>query len=118
ASTGVALAIGFSVWASPPLLLVLLLLYAFTVPADSGALTSGMAMSATPSHKGATMAMHTTVGFGLSAVGAWGAGITLGLAAGPGIASGWLAVFALLGGSILLGPLALWWARRGRQDAV
>ena len=114
ASAAVALAIGFAVSASPLLLLALLLLYALTVPADSGALTSGMAMSATPSHKGATMAMHTTVGFGLSALGAWAAGVTLDLAGGPDAAAGWLAVFALLGGSILLGPLALWWARRAR----
>ena len=114
ASAAVAVAIGFSVTAPPLLILTLLLLYAFTVPADSGALTSGMAMSATPSHKGATMAMHTTVGFGLSALGAWAVGITLDLAGGPSSASGWLAVFALLSSSILLGPLALWWARRRR----
>jgi len=70
-----------------------------------------MAMSATPSLKGATMAMHTTVGFGLSALGAWGAGIVLDRAGGPHAGSGWLAVFCLLAGSILLGPVALWWSR-------
>jgi predicted MFS family arabinose efflux permease len=116
ASATVALAIGWSVDASPLLLLVLLLLYAFTVPSDSGALTSGMAMSATPSHKGATMAIHTTVGFGLSALGAWGAGVALDLAGGPSSTSGWLAVFVLLGVSILLGPLALWWSRGAGDD--
>jgi predicted MFS family arabinose efflux permease len=110
-SAGVALAIGFSVQEPPALLLVLLLVYAFTVPADSGALTSGIMMSATTSHKGATMAMHTTVGFGLSAVGAWGAGVTLDLAGGLESATAWRAMFALLAGSILLGPLALWWSR-------
>jgi predicted MFS family arabinose efflux permease len=112
ASAGVAIALGLSVQASPPLLLALLLVYALTVPADSGALTSGMTTSAAPSHKGATMAMHTTVGFGLSALGAWGAGVTLDLAGGPGSASGWFAMFILLACSILLGPCALWWARR------
>jgi predicted MFS family arabinose efflux permease len=112
ASAAVALAIGLSVSSSPPFLVVLLLIYALTVPADSGALTSGMAMSASASHKGATMAMHTTVGFGLSAFGAWGVGAMLDLAGGPQSASGWLATFALLGASILLGPLALRWARR------
>jgi hypothetical protein len=110
-SACVALAIGLSIEAPPLLLLVLLLLYAFTVPADSGALTSGMTMSAVPSHKGATMAMHTTVGFGLSALGAWGAGVALDVAGGPDSPSGWLAVFVLLACSILLGPVALWWAR-------
>jgi MFS family permease len=116
ASAAVAVAIGLSSQASPPLLLILLFIYALTVPADSGALTSGMTMSAAPSHKGATMAMHTTVGFGLSALGAWGAGATLDLAGGPGTASGWLAMFVLLACSILFGPLALWWARKAPAD--
>jgi predicted MFS family arabinose efflux permease len=116
ASAAVAVAIGMSVQGAPLLLLVLLLAYGLTVPADSGALTSGMAMSASASHKGATMAMHSTVGFGLSAVGAWAAGITLDLAGGPASASGWVAVFALLAASILLGPLALWWSRYQGSD--
>lgn len=112
ASAVVAVVIGFSVTASPVWLLALLLLYGLTVPADSGALTSGMAMSAEPSHRGATMAMHSTVGFGLSALGAWGAGVTLDLAGGPESATGWHALFIFLGISILFGPLALWWSRR------
>jgi predicted MFS family arabinose efflux permease len=112
ASAVVALAIGLGVKASPIWLLALLMLYGLTVPADSGALTSGMAMSADPAHKGATMAMHSTVGFGLSAAGAWGTGVVLDLAGGPASASGWLAVFALLAAAILLGPLALLWSRR------
>lgn len=114
-SAGVALAIGLSVQAPPALLLVLLLAYAFAVPADSGALTSGMTMSASLANRGATMAMHTTVGFGLSALGAWGAGIMLDLAGGPDSASAWLAVFCLLAVSILFGPVALWWSRAAPQ---
>jgi MFS family permease len=112
ASAAVAVAIGLSVQASPVLLLLLLLLYGLTVPADSGALTSGMAMSAEVSHRGATMAIHSTVGFGLSAVGAWVAGIVLDAAGGPARASGWFAVFILFAAAILLGPVALWWSRR------
>ena len=111
ASAAVSVAIGVSVETSPVLLLALLLAYGMTVPADSGALTSGMAMSADASHRGATMAMHSAVGFGLSAAGAWGAGVTLDLAGGPSSASGWLAVFAVLAAAILLGPIALWWSR-------
>jgi hypothetical protein len=112
ASGVVAVAVGLSVQASPVLLLVLLFLYALTVPSDSGALTSGMVMSATPALKGTTMAMHTTFGFGLAALGSWVAGIVLDSAGGPNTGSGWLAVFCLLAGSILLGPVALWWSRR------
>jgi len=121
-SAAVAIAIGLSVAASPFLLLALLLLYALTVPADSGALTSGMAMSAEPSLKGATMAVHTTVGFGLSAVGAWAAGFMLDLTGGSESDTGWFGMFCLLSASILMGPLALWWSRRtpekGHNTAV
>jgi predicted MFS family arabinose efflux permease len=112
ASAAAAVAIGLLVQASPILLLCLLLLYGLTVPSDSGALTSGMAMSAEASHRGATMATHSTVGFGLSAVGAWSAGVMLDVAGGPASASGWFAVFMLLAAAILLGPVALWWSRR------
>ena len=117
ASAAVALAIGLCTSAPPWLLLMLLFLYAFTVPADSGALTSGMAMSADPVNKGATMAMHSTVGFGLSAAGAWVAGIVLDAAGGPASASGWSAVFVLLGASVVLGPIALWWSRSEARTA-
>ncbi len=113
ASALVAIALGLLVQAPPPLLLLLLLLYGITVPADSGALTSGMTMSAAPEYRGATMALHSTVGFGLSAAGAWGFGVMLDVAGGPASASGWLAGFVLLAVGILLGPLALWWSRRG-----
>jgi predicted MFS family arabinose efflux permease len=112
ASALVAITIGLVVQASPVVLLLLLLIYGVTVPADSGALTSGMTMSAEPSYRGATMALHSTVGFGLSAAGAWGFGVMLDAAGGPASASGWLAGFALLAVGILLGPLALWWSRR------
>jgi len=114
ASAVVALAIGFAVGASPVLLLALVILYGFTVPADSGALTSGTTASAVPMNRGATLALHSTIGFGLSALGAWGAGIVLDAAGGPAERSGWLAVFALLAAGIALGPIALWWSRSAK----
>lgn len=109
----VAVAIGFAVELPPTLLLALLVVYAWTVPADSGALTSGMAASATATHRGATMAMHSTAGFGLSALGSWAFGVALDLGGGPASAGGWRLGFLLLAVAILMGPLALWWSRRG-----
>jgi hypothetical protein len=53
----------------------------------------------------ATMAMHSTVGFSLSALGAWAVG-------GPQSSSAWMAAFSVLAAGILLGPLALYWSRR------
>jgi predicted MFS family arabinose efflux permease len=112
ASAAVGTAIGILATASPLLLLPLVLLYGITVPADSGSLTSGMSASAVPAQRGATMALHSTVGFGLSALGAWVAGVALDAAGGPASGAGWLAAFAVLAGGVLFGPLALWWSRR------
>jgi MFS family permease len=110
-SAAVALLIGMFADKSPWLLLPLILAYAITVPADSGALTSGMSMAADPNFRGATMAMHSTVGFSLSALGAGAVGIALDATGGPLNASAWMAAFAVLAAGILLGPLALQWSR-------
>jgi predicted MFS family arabinose efflux permease len=111
-SAVVALLIGIFADRSPWLLLPLMLLYALTVPADSGALTSGMTMAASPSYRGATMATHSTVGFSLSALGAWAVGVALDAAGGPLSPSGWMAAFSVLAAGILLGPVALAWSRK------
>jgi predicted MFS family arabinose efflux permease len=112
ASAVVALLIGAMADQSPWVLLPLLLAYALTVPADSGALTSGMTMAADPDNRGATMALHSTVGFSLSALGAWALGVALDAAGGPNSASAWTAAFVVLAAGILLGPLALFWSRQ------
>lgn len=111
ASACVAAIIGFNAAAPGWVLAVLLLVYGLTVPADSGALTAGMSAAALSEHRGATLALHSTVGFGLSAAGAWGTGVALDMAGGPQSATGWLLVFVVLAGGIALGPLALLWAR-------
>ncbi len=110
-SAVVAVLIGIFADKSPWVLLPLIVVYAFTVPADSGALTSGMAMAADPRYRGATMAMHSTVGFSLSALGAWGVGVALDAAGGPLSPSAWTAAFSVLAAGILLGPVALYWSR-------
>jgi hypothetical membrane protein len=110
-SACVALLIGVFADKSPWLLLPLILVYAVTVPADSGALTSGMTMAADPNYRGATMAVHSTVGFGLSGLGAWALGVALDAAGGPSSASAWMAAFTVLAAGIMLGPVALYWSR-------
>jgi len=108
----VAGAIGATAGFSPWLSLSLLLCYAFTVPADSGALTSGMSAAAEPRYRGATLALHSTIGFGLSAVGGWAVGAAIDAAGGAASETGWMAAFMVMGAGILLGPLALQWSRR------
>ncbi|MBX6426820.1 MAG: MFS transporter [Variibacter sp.] len=112
ASAAMLLALSASTTLSPALLLALVLVHAITINGDSGALTSGMTTRADPAHRGATMALHSSVGFGMSALGAWATGLALDAAGGPGSASGWRAAFCLLAAGILTGPLALWWSRR------
>ena len=94
------------------LLLVLLAVYAVTVPADSGALTSGMTMASNPKNRGATMALHSTAGFAFAALGSWGVGVALDAAGGPQNASAWTAAFCLMAAAVLVGPLALLWSKR------
>lgn len=113
ASAAIGLAVGLAAGTSPWLLLSLVLLYAVTVPADSGSLTSGMTASADPRYRGATMALHSTIGFGVSALGGWLVGAALDAAGGAGNATAWLAAFAVMAGGILCGPLVLWWSRSG-----
>ena len=108
----VATMIGLSTDASPAVLLTLLLIYSMAIPADSGALTSGMTLSAQPDYRGATMALHSTVGFGLSAAGGWAIGVALDAGGGMSTPSGWLVAFLVMAAGGLLGPLALWWSRR------
>ena len=108
----IALAMGFSTSASPVIILALLFAYSIAIPADSGALTSGMSASAVPAYRGATMALHSTVGFGLSAAGGWAVGMALDAGGGMNTQSGWLLAFVLMAAGGLLGPLALWWSGR------
>ena len=63
--------------------------------------------------KGATMALHSTVGFGLSALAGWSVGVALDAFGGAGSTQGWLAGFAVMASGVALGPLALWWSRTG-----
>jgi predicted MFS family arabinose efflux permease len=116
ASACVALAIGLNATAPAWLVAAMLMVYGLTVPADSGALTAGMAASATAGHRGATMALHSSVGFGLSAAGAWGTGMALDVAGGPQTSSGWLLAFIVLAVGISLGPLGLLWSRSARTE--
>lgn len=112
----VAVAIGLSASGPPWLLLVLVLLYAVTVPADSGSLTAGTSASADARYRGATLALHSTAGFGFSALAGWAVGVALDAFGGPDSANGWLAGFGVLAAGVALGPVALWWSRRQASD--
>ena len=102
-----ALSIGVLAGGSAWVILVLIFIYAVTVPADSGSLTAGMMSYAQPQFKGLTLAMHSTVGFGLSALSGWMVGLALDFHGGTQDPRAWLAAFGVLAAGVMLGPLAL-----------
>lgn len=112
-SAVVALTVAAFVDAPPVVLLGLMLAYAFTLPGDSGALTSGMAMSASPGTRGATMALHSMVGFGMAAAGGSMVGLAIDVGGGAATDLGWRAAFAVMGLGIALGPLVVLATRGG-----
>jgi len=102
-----ALSIGVLAGGSAWVILVLIFIYAVTVPADSGSLTAGMMSYAQPQFKGLTLAMYSTVGFGLSALSGWMVGLALDSHGGTQDPQAWLAAFGVLAAGVMLGPLAL-----------
>lgn len=110
-------AISLAAGSTPAILLVLLLVYSLAIPADSGALTSGMSAAADTACRGTTMALHSTVGFGLSAAGGWTVGIALDAGGDIDTPDGWFAAFVVMAAGGLFGPLVLWWSRRKAAPA-
>ena len=69
-------------------------------------------MAAAPAgRRGATLALHSTLGFGAGFLGATAVGIALDLAGGAS-EFGWLVAFATIAFGVVFGPLVLW--RLGR----
>ena len=109
------LAIGFTATLPAWAVLLYCAVYFVFVCGDSGALTAGMMAAAEPEHRGATMALHSALGFGVSVLGPICVGLALDAAqhglGGESVTS-WGIGLSVMGLGILLGPLALYWAGR------
>lgn len=114
ASGGIALVLGFLAGGPLWLLVLLLAVYGCVIMADSGALTAGTVISAAPERRGATMALHSLVGFGSGFVSPLAFGAVLDLGGGTGSGLAWGFAFALMGVGVLTGPLVL--ARLAPRD--
>jgi MFS family permease len=106
ASALLCFTIGFT--AALPYLVVVLfcVLQGFTVSGESASVTAGALGSAAPGYRGATMAMHSTLGFTGSFFGPLVFGFVLDLAGGESVLA-WGLAFAHMGLVMLAGPLAL-----------
>ena len=117
-SAALACAVGLSPGLPYGALVAIVLLYAMTVAGESAALTTGTVQAAEPARKGATMALHSTVGFGFAFLGSLGPGIVLDLAGGAQSRLAWGLAFAAMGAGAALGPLAVWLLTRERGAAL
>lgn len=94
--------------AMPYLIVVALcLMHGIFVIADSAALTAGAVNTAPAGHRGATLAVHSTVGFGAAFVGPLAVGIILDAFQGSSLL-GWGMAYLSMGLACALGPVFLW----------
>ena len=105
-SAAVALAFGAGAFLPWPILLVLGAVYSMLVTADSASLTAGAVAAAKPGQSGATMALHSLLGFAAASLGPLAFGLVLD-AGGDHAAGAWFAGFAILAAGVACGPLIL-----------
>lgn len=114
-SIAVGGSIGFLGTLSYGLAVGLLLVYGFIVWLDSSSLTAGSAGTADPARRGATLAVHSTLGYMGGFVGPLMIGVILDLAGGMSRA-GWSAAFLAVAVLMAL-ALAAFWILRPRELA-
>ena len=102
----VALAIGFSAGLSYWVAAAMVCLYAMLIWADSSSLTAGAVGTARPGQRGATMAVHSTLGYAGGFMGPLAVGIILDAAGGESVL-GWGLAFAHLAVICAVGPIAM-----------
>lgn len=104
ASAALALAFGAGSSLPFPILLILGAAYSMLVTADSASLTAGAVAAARPGRTGATMALHSLLGFAAASLGPLAFGLMLDIG-GDHAAGSWLAGFAILAAGVCCGPL-------------
>ncbi len=110
ASAVMAGVIGFAAALPYAAAAALVLVYAMLIWSDSSSLTAGSAGSAEPGRRGATLAVHSTLGYAGGFLGPLALGVTLDLAGGAGVV-GWGLAFGHVTVALLVGALAFVWLR-------
>jgi MFS family permease len=105
ASAATAVVLGFGATLPYWAVLGILFFYAFTIAADSSTITGGAVTAADPRYRGATMAVHSMVGFLGAIAGPIIFGGVLDLSGGETEALAWGLGFSSAGAIVLLGPL-------------
>lgn len=111
-SAGLSGFIGFTAAWPFALVVVLFVVNGVTVTWDSSSITAGAVAGADPAYRGATMAVHSMLGFAGAWLGPLAFGVVLDLAGGGSEIVAWGLAFATMGLGVALGPIAVWlWAR-------
>ena len=106
ASMVVTLAVGWSSGVSYYFAAGLVLIHGILIYADSSSLTAGTAGSAEEGRRGATLAVHSTLGYLGGFLGPLATGLVLDLAGGESV-FGWGIAFGYLAVILLVGPAAI-----------
>lgn len=112
-TTAAAVATGFSASVSLGAAALFVIIYSGFVMGDSASLTAGAAAAAQPGYRGATLAVHSILGFSGALFGPLAVGLALDLGGGQASALAWIFAFAAMGFGSLAGAAALW--RLGRS---
>ncbi len=113
-----AIAFGISGSTLPFVIVIALaFFYGVTVIADSATITAGAIGAADPRYRGATMAMHSMIGFVGSFLGPLAFGAALDLGGGQTSATAWGIAFASLAAVILIGPVLMMTMARRAEEA-
>ncbi|HVO15543.1 MAG TPA: MFS transporter [Alphaproteobacteria bacterium] len=107
-SAAVACGVGFAGVLGYGAVAALMIFYGGLVMVDSASLTAGTVGAAAPGQRGATMAVHSSIGFLGAFVGPIVFGAVLDLAGGGASVLAWGLAFASLGIAVALGSAALW----------
>jgi predicted MFS family arabinose efflux permease len=110
ASAAVAAGVGFGAALPYAGAAALVLVYAMLIWSDSSSLTAGSAGSAEPGRRGATLAVHSTLGYAGGFLGPLVLGVALDLCGGPSVL-GWGVAFGHVTVALLAGAVAFVWLR-------
>ncbi len=110
-TAALAASLGWSAPLAYPLVALLLVVHAAMMTFDSASLTAGALAAATPGSRGATMAVHSALGFGAAFLGAIVLGAVLDVA-GPNTVFGWGLAFLAVAAVDAVGAAVVWrWGR-------
>ncbi|MEZ5590705.1 MAG: hypothetical protein R3F53_08365 [Gammaproteobacteria bacterium] len=106
-SAVMAVVFGFAGGSGMLWVLLIAAIYSVTVTADSATITAGMVAAAEPRYRGATMAVHSLIGFIGAFIGPVLFGIVLDAAGGQESTLAWGLAFTTMGLVVALGPVAV-----------